>query len=220
MSPRTTFDNELKQLKENVAGMAQRVVENYDCLFWAYENKSEEDLKRIISIDKEINKRQREIESQCLFLITKQQPIVSDLRIVTASLKAVTDIERIGDHVADMAELMLRLNMKELAGYSVHLLPMVAAAKEMIRSAVDAFTGRDKKAAEEVVREDDIVDELFNKVKEDVIRSLKNDKGNPDEYADILMIDKYLEKIGDHAVNIAEWEIFQETGDVYNIRLL
>lgn len=220
MSPRTTFDNELKHLKENVANMAQRVVENYDNLFKAYENKSEEDLKRIISIDKEINKRQREIESQCLFLITKQQPVVSDLRIVTASLKVVTDIERIGDHVADMGELMLRLNMKDLKEYSDQLLPMADAAKEMIRSAVDAFADRDKEAAEEVTQRDDVVDELFNKVKADVIESLKNEKGNPDEYVDILMIAKYLEKMGDHAVNIAEWEVFQETGDVYNIRLL
>lgn len=220
MSPRTTFMNELKQLKDNVTSMAQRVEENYENLFEAYENKSEENLQRIIMIDKEINKRQREIESQCLFLITKQQPIVSDLRVVTASLKVVTDIERVGDHVSDMAELLLRLEMKKLSDYSAHLIPMIEAAKEMVRMAVSAFADRDQKAAEEVIKEDDVVDELFNKVKEDVIDSLKKGKENQDEYIDILMIAKYLEKIGDHAVNIGEWEIFQETGNISNMRLL
>lgn len=220
MSPRTTFDNELKQLKENVTSMAQRVERNYVRLFEAYENKSEEELNKIIAIDKEINKRQREIESQCLFLITKQQPIVSDLRVVTASLKVVTDIERVGDHVADMAELLLRLNMKELSEYSLHLLPMIDAAKEMVRTAVSAFVDRDKEQAQEVIKKDDEVDELFNQVKTDVIESLKNETGDVDELTDILMIAKYLEKIGDHAVNIGEWEIFQETGNIRDMRLL
>ncbi|MGN1180931.1 MAG: phosphate signaling complex protein PhoU [Suilimivivens sp.] len=220
MSPRTTFDHELKQLKENVTSMAQRVEQNYIKLFEAYESKAEEDLRKIIAIDKEINKRQREIESQCLFLITKQQPIVGDLRVVTASLKVVTDIERVGDHVADMAELLLRLGMKDLSNYSEHLLPMIEAAKEMVRIAVSAFVDRDQAAAEEVIKGDDVVDELFNKVKEDVIESLKKETGDADEYADILMIAKYLEKIGDHAVNIGEWEIFQETGNISDMRLL
>lgn len=220
MSPRTTFINELKQLKENVTGMARRVEQNYEKLFEAYENKSKEDLLKIIAVDKEISKRQREIESQCLFLITRQQPIVSDLRVVTASLKAVTDIERAGGHVADMAELLLRLDGKELSGYSRHLEPLAGAAKEMLRTAVDAFAKRDQDAAKEVIKEDDIVDELFNKVKEDVIDSLKKGKENQDEYIDILMIAKYLEKIGDHAVNIGEWEIFQETGNISDMRLL
>ncbi|MGN0376669.1 MAG: phosphate signaling complex protein PhoU [Suilimivivens sp.] len=220
MSPRTTFNNELKQLKDNVTSMAQRVEQNYVRLFEAYENKAEEDLRKIITIDKEINKRQREIESQCLFLITKQQPIVSDLRVVTASLKVVTDIERVGDHVADMAELLLRLNMKDLSDYSVHLLPMIDAAKEMVRIAVSAFVDRDQEAAEEVIKDDDVVDELFNKVKADVIESLKKETGDADEFTDILMIAKYLERIGDHAVNIGEWEIFQETGNISNMRLL
>ncbi len=220
MSPRTTFINELKQLKENVTGMAQRVEQNYEKLFEVYENKSKEDLLKIIAVDKEINKRQREIESQCLFLITKQQPIVSDLRVVTASLKVVTDIERAGGHVADMAELLLRLDGKKLSGYSRHLDPMIDAAKEMLRTAVDAFAKRDQDAAKEVIKEDDVVDELFNKVKEDVIDSLKKGRENQDEYIDILMLAKYLEKIGDHAVNIGEWEIFQETGNISDMRLL
>ena len=173
MSPRTTFINELNQLKENVADMATRVEKNYETLFEAYEKKEKATIEKIVAVDKDINRRQREIESECLFLITKQQPIVSDLRAVTASLKVVTDIERVGDHVADIAELLIRMDMKELAAYSSHLNPMIRETRDMLRMAVDAFTGRNKEEAQEVIQKDDVVDELFNAVKNDVIESLK-----------------------------------------------
>lgn len=220
MSPRTTFINELNQLKENVADMATRVEKNYETLFEAYEKKEKAAIEKIVAVDKDINRRQREIESECLFLITKQQPIVSDLRAVTASLKVVTDIERVGDHVADIAELLIRMDMKELSAYSAHLNPMIRETRDMLRMAVDAFTGRNKEEAQEVVQKDDVVDELFNAVKNDVIESLKKETRDADESVDILMIAKYLEKIGDHAVNICEWEIFKETGNISDMRLL
>ncbi len=220
MSPRTTFINELNQLKENVADMATRVEKNYETLFEAYEKKEKAAIEKIVAVDKDINRRQREIESECLFLITKQQPIVSDLRAVTASLKVVTDIERVGDHVADIAELLIRMDMKELSVYSVHLNPMIGETRDMLRMAVDAFTGRNKEEAQEVIQKDDVVDELFNAVKNDVIESLKKETRDADECVDILMIAKYLEKIGDHAVNICEWEIFKETGNISDMRLL
>ena len=220
MSPRTTFINELNQLKENVADMATRVEKNYETLFEAYEKKEKAAIEKIVAVDKDINRRQREIESECLFLITKQQPIVSDLRAVTASLKVVTDIERVGDHVADIAELLIRMDMKELSVYSAHLNPMIRETRDMLRMAVDAFTGGNKEEAQEVIQKDDVVDELFNAVKNDVIESLKNEIRDADECVDILMIAKYLEKIGDHAVNICEWEIFKETGNISDMRLL
>ena len=220
MSPRTTFINELNQLKENVADMATRVEKNYETLFEAYEKKEKAAIEKIVAVDKDINRRQREIESECLFLITKQQPIVSDLRAVTASLKVVTNIERVGDHVADIAELLIRMDMKELSAYSVHINPMIGETRDMLRMAVDAFTGRNKEEAQEVIQKDDVVDELFNAVKNDVIESLKKETRDADESVDILMIAKYLEKIGDHAVNICEWEIFKETGNISDMRLL
>ena len=220
MSPRTTFINELNQLKENVADMATRVEKNYETLFEAYEKKEKAAIEKIVAVDKDINRRQREIESECLFLITKQQPIVSDLRAVTASLKVVTDIERVGDHVADIAELLIRMDMKELSAYSAHLNPMIRETRDMLRMAVDAFTGRNREEAQEVIQKDDVVDELFNAVKNNVIESLKKETRDADECVDILMIAKYLEKIGDHAVNICEWEIFKETGNISDMRLL
>lgn len=220
MSPRISFDHELKLLKENVSDMVNRVEENYEHLFDALKSQEEDEILKIKNNDKLINKQQREIESQCLFLITRQQPVVGDLRVVTASLKVVTDIERIGDHVSDMAELILRLKMKDFSLFSVHLDGMIDATREMFCEAVDAFVSRNMEKAQKVIKEDDVIDELFNKVKVDLIESLKREVKDADECIDVLMLAKYLEKIGDHAVNICEWEIFQETGNISDMRLL
>ena len=220
MSPRIIFDNELKLLRENVAQMARKVEESYDELFKALAEQDENKIMELKKYDKAVSKRQREIESQCLFLITKQQPIVGDLRVVTASLKVVTDIERVGDHVSDMADLLLRLQMKDLSLFSVHVETMIMATREMLHEAVEMFIARDMEAAKRVIREDDIIDECFNKVKYDLIDSLKREVKDADECIDVLMLAKYLEKIGDHAVNIGEWEIFQETGNISDMRLL
>lgn len=220
MSPRTVFEHELRVLKDNVAGMSLQVEAAYEELFTALGNKDGEQIKKILKSDRVVTDMERNIESRCLSLITKQQPVARDLRMVTASLKVVTDIERVGDHVTDIAELILRLGMKPLTGYSVHLTPMVKATKEMIHAAVEAFVGRNEIAAKEVIESDDVVDDLFNKVKSDLIEYLKKETMNADECVDVLMIAKYLEKIGDHAVNIAQWEIFQETGDIGEVRVL
>ena len=220
MSPRIIFDNELKLVRENVAQMARKVEESYDELFKALAEQDENKIMELKKNDKAVSKRQREIESQCLFLITKQQPIVGDLRVVTASLKVVTDIERVGDHVSDMADLLLRLQMKDLSLFSVHVETMIMATREMLHEAVEMFIARDMEAAKRVIREDDIIDECFNKVKYDLIDSLKREVKDADECIDVLMLAKYLEKIGDHAVNIGEWEIFQETGNISDMRLL
>ena len=220
MSPRIIFDNELKLLRENVAQKARKVEESYDELFKALAEQDENKIMELKKNDKAVSKRQREIESQCLFLITKQQPIVGDLRVVTASLKVVTDIERVGDHVSDMADLLLRLQMKDLSLFSVHVETMIMATREMLHEAVEMFIARDMEAAKRVIREDDLIDECFNKVKYDLIDSLKREVKDADECIDVLMLAKYLEKIGDHAVNIGEWEIFQETGNISDMRLL
>ena len=163
MSPRATFENELSLLRQNVTDMATKVEESYGELFEALENQAEDVIVRLMNNDKAVNKRQREIESQCLFLITKQQPIVGDLRMVTASLKVVTDIERVGDHVSDMAEILLRLKMKDLSLYSVHLDTMILATKEMVHNAVEAFVNRDMEGAKADIKSDDIVYECLNK---------------------------------------------------------
>lgn len=220
MSPRTLFDFELKILKDSVCMMGLHVEKTYDELFRAIEEKDEEVVRRIKKSDREITDMERSIETKCLSLLTKQQPVARDLRIVTASLKVVTDIQRVGDHVVDIAELVLRMGFIALEQYSEHLEIMAKAAKEMFHDAVTAYTERNEEDAKTVIGADDVVDELFNKVKTDLIRSLKSENQNADHCIDILMIAKYLEKIGDHAVNIGQWELFQETGVMDEVRLL
>ncbi len=212
MSPRKTFEQELDKLLEQLEQMSHIVECSYKDLFDALKIKDKTAIERIVKSDRNINNMQREIESQCLMIITKQQPVAGDLRIVSSVLKAVTDIERVGDHVSDMAELMLRINMNQLAEYSLHLEGMVIATKELFMNAVEAFVNDDPAASKSVISGDDVIDNLFNKVKNDIINGLKVEVKNADEYIDILMITKYLEKIGDHAVNVAEWQIFRKTG--------
>lgn len=153
-----------------------------------------------------------QLEAQCLMLITTQQPIAQDLRTVSSILKVVTDIERIGDHASDIAELIQQMDHKQLERYSGHLQPMIAASREMVHEAVSAFVARDQKKANDVIASDDIIDKLFDKVKDDIVIHIKEDRSDAIESLDALMLAKYLERIGDHAVNICEWEIFRETG--------
>lgn len=176
-------------------------------------------IRQIIRDDRKINSLERSIESQCLLLITRQQPIAGDLRMISSILKVVTDVERIGDHTSDIAEVILRLSHGQLEHYSGHLRPMITAAREMVHDAVGAFLKRDKEQAAAVITSDDIMDSLFGKVKDDIAHSLKTDSADADEAIDVLMTAKYFERIGDHAVNICEWEIFRETGSIQDAQI-
>ena len=220
MTMRTIYLEELNGLRKSLAEMGEAVEASFDMLLTAVDSKDEELKMQIIRGDRMINDMARSIESKCLSLITRQQPIAGDLRMISAALKVVTDIERIGDQTADIAELLLRLKGCDLDTYSRHITGMLQVAKEIVHDAVDAFVSRDRKAADEVIRHDDVVDSLFAKVKDDLVFMLQEGVDNIDACVDVLMIAKYLERIGDHAVNIAEWEIFQESGAIQDIRLM
>ena len=220
MTMRTIYLEELNGLRKSLAEMGEAVEASFDMLLTAVDSKDEELKMQIIRGDRMINDMERSIESKCLSLITRQQPIAGDLRMISAALKVVTDIERIGDQTADIAELLLRLKGCDLDTYSRHVTGRVQVAKEIVHDAVDAFVSRDRKAADEVIRHDDVVDSLFAKVKDDLVFMLQEGVDNIDACVDVLMIAKYLERIGDHAVNIAEWEIFQESGAIQDIRLM
>lgn len=217
---RITFEQELDILKISLEEMGRYVEFAIDKLIEAIETQDKELAEYLIKNDRNVNDMERNIEAKCLSLITKQQPIAKDLRMVSSALKVVTDIERIGDNVADIAELIIRNIQVDIPRYSMHLLPMTEAAKAMVHDAVETFLSRDAEKAVDVIKSDDIVDDLFNKVKNDIIGAIRAGEENIDISIDILMISKYLEKIGDHAVNIAEWEIFQETGSMNDVRLL
>lgn len=220
MAPRIIFEQELADLRISLEEMSQYVEDSLLRLQMALESDDKVSAEQIIKDDKNVNDMERSIEAKCLALITKQHPIAGDLRLVSSVLKVVTDIERIGDHIADIALLSLRYKEVKFHEISGHIMPMIRAAGEMVADAVDSFIKRDNESANEVIRKDDIVDELFNKVKYDVIEKLKFGIEDIDRCIDVLMIAKYLERIGDHATNIAEWEVFKETGTIDNVRLL
>lgn len=220
MTTRILFEQELEKLKQSLEEMGKSVEDSIDRVLDAVKTMDREIAEEIAKGDRNINDMERSIEAQCLSLITKQQPIAGDLRLVSSALKVVTDLERIGDHAADIAELILRNSTENILDYSVHIAPMIEAAKQMVHEAVDTFVSLNKENAGLVIESDDVVDGLFNKVKYDIIHLLQEETQNADICVDIMMIAKYLEKIGDHAVNIAEWEMFRETGIIRNVRLL
>ena len=163
---------------------------------------------------------ERAIESRCLSLILRQQPVASDLRQVSTALKVVTDLERIGDHASDIAELILRIKSEHAYHIVKHLPVMAASAQKMVHDAIEAFIAQDLESALEIIDRDDEVDMLFNQVKTDVIELLKSAPGQADQGIDLLMVAKYLERIGDHAVNVCEWTQFSKTGTLKNVRIM
>lgn len=220
MAARLSFDAELRLLKEDLHEMARLIEAAIEKIMIAFENQDEALARDIIQGDRIVNDIEKAIEARCLSLIIKQQPVARDLRIVTTALKVVTDMERIGDHAADIAELILREKREHIYDLIKHIPEMGNATKDMVRDAVTAFTTLNVEIAREIMKRDDIVDELFDKVKLEVANILKTSSEQVDQCVDILMIAKYFERIGDHVVNICEWTEFHETGTVNNIRLL
>ncbi len=220
MTPRMIFEQELESLQGAVAEMSERAEAGYNKLIQAASVNDRNELTKLLNVDREIVDMQRSIEAKCLYLLTKQQPVARDLRAVSAALKVVTDIERIGDHVTDMAELFLRMNppYNEKDGYL--LKEMMDAAGDMVHYAVEAFVNMDSETAEAVIVKDDVVDDYFNRVKVMLINVTQSNVFGLDGLVDFLLLAKYVEKIADHAVNISEWAIFQETGNMQESRLL
>ena len=220
MSARLGFDYELQLLKDNLAEMGHLIENAIDKCMHAFKTQDETLAKEVIAGDRNINDIEKSIEARCLSLILKQQPVARDLRIVTTALKVVTDMERIGDQAADIAELILREKRDEIYNLTEHIPEMAKETKKMVRDAVDAFINTDTDKAQEIKLRDDVVDDLFDKVKNEVVAILRKSSEQVDQCVDILMIAKYFERIGDHAVNICEWTEFNVTGSVNNIRIL
>lgn len=220
MTARLSFEHELQLLRENLTEMGQLIEAAIEKTLQAFETEDEATAREIIQGDRNVNDMEKTIESRCLSLILKQQPVARDLRIVTTALKVVTDMERIGDHAADIAELILREKREPIYNLVKHIPVMGKVAKEMVHDSVEAFTTLNVEQAKEIEKKDDAVDELFDRVKEEVASLLRTSNEHVDQCVDILMIAKYFERIGDHAVNICEWTEFHETGSVNNIRIL
>lgn len=177
-----------------------------------YLTENDENLKdTIIETDKQIDRKERDIENICMRLLLQQQPVASDLRTISSALKMISDMERIGDQASDIAEIVCFVNESSIVG-KIHISDMARATIKMVTDSVDSFVQKDISLAHEVIRHDDIVDNLFLKVKNELISGIKGGNDNAEALVDLLMIAKYFERIGDHAENIAEWVIYSITG--------
>ena len=171
----------------------------------------DEALRRAVDeTEQEIDRKEREIEAICLLL--QQQPVAKDLRLISAAIKMIADMERIGDQASDIAEMVEHIRAEVLPG-SLHIAEMARAAVKMVTNSVDSFVRRDIDIARAVEKADDEVDALFNKVKSEIIALIAEKPEEGETCLDLLMVAKYFERIGDHAVNIAEWVVFSLTGE-------
>lgn len=206
---RNHFDEMLEQLNVeliNMGGLCEDAIE-FSVQMLSEEGEQE---NRVVAIEEEINAMERKIESMCMKLLLRQQPVAKDLRQISAALKMISDMERIGDQALDISE-MARF-IKKNQGRNAKLYEMAKATISMVTRSIDSFVKKDLIMAEEVMTYDDVVDDLFAEIKKEVIAEICEKEGDGEYLADVLMAAKYLERIGDHAVNIAEWVEYSITG--------
>ena len=208
---RKQYNQQLEQLSAELIHMGEMIREAIGGAVSALLSRDDEKAREIIAFDEEIDAQERLIEQLCMKLLLCQQPVASDLRMVSAALKMITDMERIGDHAADISEIELMLEgLPRLS--NEHLREMATQTSVMLIRSLEAFVERDMEKAHWVVKQDDVVDNLFDTVKKDLIDVLSSNPENGEQALDLLMAAKYFERIGDHATNIAEWAHYAVTG--------
>ena len=209
---RNKFDEQLSKLNTELITMGALCEEAISKAAKYLETNNSELQKEVFETDREIDRKERDIESLCMRLLLQQQPVAGDLRTISSALKMISDMERIGDQASDIAEMVCFVNRTDI-GSKVHIADMARATISMVTDSIDSFVKHDMIMAQKVIAHDDIVDGLFLKVKGELISSVKSADGNTAEaLIDLLMIAKYFERIGDHAENIAEWVIYSITG--------
>lgn len=205
---RNKFDGQLMELNNEMIEMGQKIVMSISKAIDALTTKDEELAKKIMEEDVEVDRLQKQIENICFNLLIQQQPVARDLRTVTAAMKMVTDMERIGDHAADISEMTVLMGANSQIDKFDHIRKMASETMLMLNHSIEAYVEKDKEKALEVIEHDDIVDKLFDEAKRDIIGLIRNQPGEGEEATDLLMVAKYFERIGDHATNIAEWVIY------------
>ena len=209
---RNIFDEQLNQLNNMLIEMGASIERS---IAWATQALREQDIslaKKAIDFDHDIDQKEKDIEALCLKILLRQQPIARDLRMISAILKMITDMERIGDQAADIAEITLMMAGVQYIKKPLHITQMAEATVKMVTDSIDAFVKKDLNLAKAVIDHDDIVDDLFSSVRGELIELIRADIANGEQAMDFLMIAKYFERIGDHATNIAEWVVFSITG--------
>ncbi len=213
MAARVSFDHELELLNIDLIKMGSMVENAIESSISAFKNQDNEAAKNIIAGDSEVDDIEKRIETRCLSLILRQQPVAKDLRKISTALKMITDMERIGDNASDIAELTMRIQGDHIYTSVEHIPMMAQIASQMVHDAISSFVRNDLELSNATIQRDDEVDELFNVIKEELVDILKKSADIPDNVIDFLMIAKYLERIADHAVNICEWVEFSQTGE-------
>ena len=218
MTIRAQYDADLAALKTAVAEMGGCAADAVEAALEALCTADADAAAAVVKGDGRINSMQRDIEHRCMTLLLRQQPVAGDLRRISTAMKTVTDIERIGDHAADIAEIIPHLAASRKAGDPAvsDAIRIGQKAHKMLLDALDALTGEDEPAAQKVIAADDEVDYDFNAIKRTLAAEIAADPAKVDAALDLLMVIKYLERIGDHAVNLAEWVEFLRTGRYQN----
>ena len=218
MTIRAQYDADLAALKTAVAEMGGCAADAVEAALEALCTADADAAAAVVKGDGRINSMQRDIEHRCMTLLLRQQPVAGDLRRISTAMKTVTDIERIGDHAADIAEIIPHLAASRRAGDPAvsDAIRMGQKAHKMLLDALDALTGEDEPAAQKVIAADDEVDYDLNAIKRTLAAEIAADPAKVDAALDLLMVIKYLERIGDHAVNLAEWVEFLRTGRYQN----
>ena len=213
---RRQFEEQLLQLKDLLTKMGELNCEAIEDAVCALETQNTELARKTKGVETLVDEKEQEIERLCLKIIVKQQPVASDLLFVTSAMKMITDMERIADQAVDISELVIKMSRLPYADSVAEISDMADRVQEMVRAAAKSFVERDGELAKAVCRADDAVDELLEVIKRKltgiVHREIEGDD-NGEQALDLLMVAKYLEKIGDHASNIAEWVIFMITGE-------
>ena len=212
MSIRKIFEEELAELKTQLVEMCRLTEQMISDAITALVNKDRELGKSIGVMDKRVDEYEMAIEKKCMRILLKQQPVAKDFREVSTALKMITDIERFGDQAADIGDLVYTMPGEKYIKELTHTKAMGNLAIKMVRESVNSFINNDAKLADEVITLDDKMDELFDTVKTELIELIKKDGNNGDQGIELMMVAKYLERIGDHAVNVAEWTKYNDTG--------
>lgn len=207
---RNRFDSQLDLLQDSISQMGDKCLSSITDAIESLSSGNKKIANVVIARNRTIRRDEREIENICLKLLMQQQPVASDLRKISASLKAVYDLERIGDVAADIAEIVVQEHVS-IAVDILNLEEMANAARSMVYDSIKALNTKDVSLAQSVISTDDIVDNAFNNAKKNLIEKFSKD-ANVEYALNLLMIAKYFEKIGDHAVNIAQWALYDATG--------
>lgn len=213
---RTRFEKQLKQLNNELIQMGTLIEQSIEMAVSALLQQDVDKAKEAIEFDDEIDHMEKKIESLCMKLLLQQQPVASDLRTVSSALKMITDMERIGDQASDISEITLELKKEPYVKNLDYIQEMAKETTMMVMNSVEAFVNKDIDMARGVIATDDVVDQLFFDIKRELIELINEKQEYGEQAADLLMIGKYFERIGDHATNIAEWVIFSITGEHEN----